>query len=160
MGVREDAHRCHSLPCRHHSLRPGLELLPAPPPTPGKEAPRLAGPPLLPGNLAVYFCLWAPCFHRASPGRLAAAGLEGWSSCCPAPAPPARPGSTSESGVTGDEGGRSRPGGQDAKGGIPTPNPEPRWSPRVSQSIPRSSQRVLMEPLVCPALFILYRSGS
>lgn len=64
---------------RGNSLGQGMELLPAP--LPSKEAQRLAGPPLRPGNLAVYFCLWAPCFHTVSPGRLAAAGLAGWSSC-------------------------------------------------------------------------------
>lgn len=57
--------------------------------TPSKEPQRLAvtyHPPSRPGNLAVYFCLWVPCFHRVSPGRLAAAGLEGQGFCSKGPA--------------------------------------------------------------------------
>lgn len=117
----------------------GLELLPAPPTS--KEAQRLAGPPLRPGNLAVYFCLWAPCFHRVSPGRLAAAGLEGWSSCSvkgPAatlPPPPARPEQTQ---VKGDIAMRERGAGGQCSEVIPNTWERPRAPteipPEASQS--------------------------
>jgi hypothetical protein len=51
-----------------------------------KVGSHISHPPSRPGNLAVYFCLRVPCFHRVSPGRLAAAGLEGQGFCSKGPA--------------------------------------------------------------------------
>lgn len=136
--------------------------------------------PLHPGNLAVYFCLWAPCFHRVSPGRLAAAGLEGWSSSSlkgpaatlPSPTCQARP----DSGVRVTLGGGGAGGpdimlntvrvptvshcershlmplGQNSKGGNPHPSTQSPGALPCWASLHqfKSAQR----PLACPALFI------
>lgn len=87
LGVREDACRCDSLPCRCNSLRQGLELLPAPTPNPRQGSTKVGRPPTPPRKPGSLFLSLGPLFPQSQSRKAGSSWLGGVELLLPCPSP-------------------------------------------------------------------------